>query len=144
MIATISVKYMLMLILITIILLGLAPIVSWLANQFRTQLCVQKQIKSINDINSVVEEVSQTGNPKVEKIKIDGVCAECMWYNGTKGFQHLDIKFKYAATPYPVNVSVPWNRVSTEYGCENNNMKSGETRTLYITPNEVSCSSCEI
>lgn len=137
MIATISVKYMLMLILITITIIGLAPIITWLGNQFRTQLCVQRQVKRINDINDVVKEVLETGQPKVEKIKIDGVCAECIWYNNTAGYQHLEIKFKYAATPYPVNVTVPWNGVSTDYGCENSNIKSGEMHTLYITVNEL-------
>jgi hypothetical protein len=137
--ATISVKYMLMLIIIVIILFGLAPIVTWLANQFRLQLCVQRQVKQINDINDVIEEVLKTGSPKVEKIKIDGVCAECMWYNDTNDYQQIEIKFKYSATPY---VTVPWNRVSKDYGCENSNMKTGKTYTLYITPNEVSCSSC--
>jgi len=142
MIATISVKYMLMLILITIILIGLAPIVTWLANRYRLQLCVQQQIKSINDINDVVKEVLETGNPKVEKLKINGVCAECMWYNDTS--KQMEIKFKNAATPYSVNVSVPWSRVSTDYGCTNSNIKSGETHTLEITQNYVSCSSCKL
>jgi len=140
MIATISVKYMLMLILITIILIGLAPIVAWLSNQFRLQLCVQKQIKNINEINDVVEEVLETGLPKVKKIKIDGICAECMWYNNTPGYQNVEVKFRYAATPYSVNVSVPWNGAEltdSEANCDNAPMKSGNTYILDITPNEL-------
>jgi len=124
-----------MLILLTIILIGLAPVVTWLANQYRLQLCIQNQVKFINDINDVVKEVLQTGNPKVEKLKVDGVCTECMWYNTTT--KQMEIKFRYAATPYPVNVSLAWNGVSTEYGCENSNIESGYTYTLEINPNEV-------
>ncbi len=142
MIATISVKYMLMLILITIIIIGLAPIVTWLSDRFRTQICVQRQVKAINDINDVVKEVLKTGHPKVEKIKLDGVCTECMWYNDTAGNQHVEIKFKYTATPYPVNVSIPWNGVSNVYGCGSSNMVTGVTYTLYITANDLTCTDC--
>ena len=142
MIATISVKYMTMLILITIILIGLAPLVTWLANQYRLQVCVQRQVKRINDINDVVKEVLQNGSPKIEKLKMDGVCTECIWYNDTAGYRHLEIKFIYAATTYPVNVSVAWIGaeipVGQEANCENAKLNDmGKTYTLQITPNEL-------
>lgn len=139
--SVLSVKYTLMLILITIIIVGLAGVMDWLLGFFRTNMCIQEQVKAVNDIEGLVDDVFMTGNPVIEKIKINGVCADCMWYNVST--RQIMIKFRTAATPVPINVSKQWGGVSTDWGCgPTNNMQDGQTHDIEITPYYIFCMSC--
>lgn len=138
----ISVKYVLMLILIVIIILGLIGIVNWVLNEFRTDACVKEQVRAVNDIEGLVDEVYTTGQPAVEKIKINGVCVECMWYNAST--RQMEIKFKDAVSPVPINVSRQWGNVLTGPGCgeTESNMQAGQTHFIEVKPNEIVCTTC--
>jgi hypothetical protein len=140
--STVSVKNMLMLILITIIIIGLAPIVSFLSNMLNTQMCIKSQVKAVNDIESVVAEVMETGVPAIELLKVNGLCTECIWYNGTDGFQKVEIKFKTFVSPYSINVSMAWNNVNNVGGCGNSNMLPGNTYHIEVQPNQIECVDC--
>jgi hypothetical protein len=131
-----------MLILIVIIIIGLAPIVSFLTNMLNVQLCIKNQVEAVNNVESLVGEVRMKGVPAIEIFKVNGVCAECIWYNVTSG--QVEIKFKTAVSPYPINVSMAWDNVNKNNngGCENTNMGPGNTYHIEVEPNQIYCMDC--
>jgi len=134
---------MLMLILIVIIIIGLAAVVDFILKLFRVQMCIQEQIKRVNNIEDLVAEVRETGFPAIEYLKIDGVCTECIWYNGSVGFQQIEIKFKNAATTYPIKVSMPWDNVGGE-SCSDSLLQAGNTYTIEVQTNQIICHNCGV
>jgi hypothetical protein len=131
-----------MLILIVIIILGLAPIVSFLTNMLNAQMCIKNQVEAVNDIESLVGEVREKGIPAIEFLKVNSICTECIWYNDSSG--QVEIKFKTIVSPYPINVSMAWDyvNINNNGGCENTYMGPGNTYHIEVNPNYISCLDC--
>jgi len=132
-----------MLLLIVGIIIGFTAITSRLVIIFNIKMCMESQMKAVNDIESLVGEVMETGVPVIEFLEVQGACTECIWYNVS--FEKVEIKFKTMVTSYSVDVSMPWNKVNKNDNgeCENTYMQAGNTYTIEIHPNYITCVNCQ-
>jgi len=101
----ISVSNTLMLILIVIIIIGFSAVASQLTIVFNMNMCIKSQVKAVNDIEGLVEEIREMGVPVIEFLEVHGACTECIWYNVS--FEKVEIKFKTMSTSYVMKILMP-------------------------------------
>lgn len=106
----ISVKWVLIIAIIIILVIGLVGTVQlffpWLGTGFS---CIQLQRSHIDEVNTVIEEVLLTGEEQIIRFRVEE-CTMCIWYNSTDAVNDIHIlEVEYEAANESFLTPMKWD-----------------------------------
>ena len=134
----ISVKWMLIIAVTLILLIGLVTAFQILFPFMMGTSCIQRQRSYIDDLITTIEEVRLTGEEQIIRFRVLE-CTECIWYNETGS--KLEVEYEAANESFLVP-PVAWNGdIDKGNGgrpiCKEEHLVGQKTCTIYIKVNSV-------